>query len=425
MQAHGAHEQIARARTLPECDHRQLHFANPDNGIIESPGMHIRRSVILVFGAGILQGAAFVLVPSLGHVLEAAPYRFGVAAYGALFFPEILGAVIGALLAGRLHRTRGAAVVLRVGLGANAIGMALLALASLTRGDFAYATILLETACLGIGFGLTLASLNPTAAALFPNAPTAAITTLNGAIGVATAIAPLILEIARRAGVWGAVPATLAIGFAGLLLGRDAGIPDRATRSGAARTRPGLRSFVIAVALYAIAEGCFSSWAQVYLMRVGHAAAGRGALALSAFWGTMTLLRLALGVVPERGPARRRLLLVSALGIGASFLLLAQLRAAVALVAGFAIAGAACGIYYPYAMAFGLASDPGDPISFAGSMVAALMIGEGVGSFAPGELQRLVALPAIYAGAAALAIPLSFFAWRLPRLSAVPSGRGK
>jgi fucose permease len=387
--------------------------------------MHTRRSVILVFGAGILQGAAFVLVPSLGHVLETAPYRFSVAAYGALYFPEILGAVIGALLAGRLHRTRGAAVVLRVGLGANAIGMALLALASLTRGDVAYAAILLETACLGIGFGLTLASLNPTAAALFPSAPTAAITTLNGAIGVATAVAPLLLEIARRAGAWGTVPAALAIGFAGLSFGWDGGSTDRATRSATARARPGLRSFVVAVALYAVAEGCFSSWAQVYLVQVGHAAAGLGAWALSAFWGTMTLLRLALGVVPERGPARRRLLLASALGIGASFLLLAQLRAAVALVAGFAIAGAACGIYYPYAMAFGLASDAGDPIAFAGSMVAALMIGEGVGSFAPGELQRFAALPAIYAGAAALAIPLAFYAWRLPRLGAAPSGRRK
>ena len=376
------------------------------------------RSAIPIYGAGVLQGAAFVLVPSLGRVLEAPPYRLDAAAYGALYFPEILGAVAGALLAGRLHRTRGAAAVRRSGLAANAIAMVLLAIASLTRGEVATAAILLETACLGIGFGLTLASLNPAAAALFPRAPTAAITTLNGAIGVATALAPLGLEAARRAGAWGTMPAALAVGFAGLLLVRDTEGSARSAPLRHARAHPSLRAFIAAVAVYAIAEGSFSSWAQVYLVRVGHADASRGALALSAFWGAMTLLRLALGVVPERGAARRRLLLVSALGIGASFLLIAQLRSALALVVGFAVAGAACGIYYPYAMAFGLASDAGDPIGFAGSMVAALMIGEGLGSFAPGELQRFASLPTLYAGAAALALPLALYAWRLPRLSA-------
>ena len=386
--------------------------------------VHVHRSAIRVYGAGILQGAAFVLVPSLGRVLEAPPYRLDAAAYGALYFPEILGAVSGALLAGRLHRTRGAAAVLRAGLAANAVGMALLALASLMRGEAAVVAILLETACLGIGFGLTLASLNPAAAALFPRTPTAAITTLNGAIGVATALAPLALEVARRAGAWGALPAALAAGFAGLLIAPEAGLPESTPPPRPGRTHRLVRPFVVAVAVYAIAEGCFSSWAQWYLVRVGHATAARGALALAAFWGAMTATRLALGVVPERGAARRRVLLVSALGIGASFLLLAQLRSALALVVGFATAGAACGIYYPYAMAFGLASDPGDPIGFAGSMVAALMIGEGVGSFAPGILQRFAPLPILYAGAAALAVPLSLYAWRLPRLSAGKAGRG-
>ncbi|MDE2295507.1 MAG: MFS transporter [Gammaproteobacteria bacterium] len=385
---------------------------------------HSYRSAIPVYAAGVLQGAAFVLVPALGRVLEAPPYRLDAAAYGALYFPEILGAVIGALLAGRLHRRRGAAAVLRSGLAANALGMAVLALASLMRGEAATAAILLETACLGIGFGLTLASLNPAAAVLFPRAPTAAITTLNGAIGVATALAPLGLELARRAGAWGAMPAALAVGFVALLLAGNAGAPEGPVPAPGTQPHRLWRPFIIAVALYAIAEGSFSSWAQVYLVRIGHADAARGALALSGFWGAMTVLRLALGVVPERGAARRRLLLASALAIGASFLLLAQLHSAATLVAGFAIAGAACGIYYPYAMAFGLASQLGDPIGFAGSMVAALMIGEGLGSFAPGELQRFASLPALYAGAAALALPLAFYAWRLPRLCAETSRPG-
>ncbi len=385
--------------------------------------MHIYRRIAIVYGAGILQGAAFVLVPSLGGILEKAPYRLGAAAYGALYFPEIIGAVIGALAAGRLHRAAGTETVFRTGLIANAIGMALLTAASLARGWHAYAAILAETACLGFGFGLTLATLNPSAAELFPRAPTAAIATLNGIIGAATALAPLALEALHRAGAWGLMPALLAAGFIALTVagtGRGTVAAPAATRapgSPAARTPA---PFVLAVFLYAIAEGAFSSWAQVYVMRIGHAVASLAALALSAFWGGMTLWRMLLGFVPEAGRARRVLFLASALGIGASFLCLSVLAAPGALVVAYACAGAACGIYYPYAMAFGLATRPRDEIGFAGAMVAALMIGEGTGSLAPGGLQRVASLPTIYAAAAGLAVPLLFFAWRRPRHDAPP-----
>jgi len=367
-----------------------------------------------------LQGAAFVLVPSLGGVLERAPYRLGATAYGALYFPEIVGAVIGALAAGRLHRVAGTLAVFRAGLIANAIGMALLACASLAQGWHAYVAILAETACLGFGFGLTLATLNPSAAALFPRAPTAAIATLNGTIGAATALAPLALEALQRAGAWGLMPALLAVGFVALIVagtGRSVAVAPAAAR---APTLPALRTlapFALAVFLYAIAEGAFSSWAQVYVTRVGHAAAPLAALALSAFWGGMTLWRMLIGFVPEAGQTRKFLFLASALGIGASFVGLSVLAAPDALVAAYACAGAACGIYYPYAMAFGLATRPQDEIAFAGTMVAALMIGEGTGSLAPGGLQRVASLPTIYAVAAALAVPLLYFAWRLPRVA--------
>lgn len=372
------------------------------------------RNIVTLYAAGILQGAAFVLVPSLGTLLAGTPYHYSAQAYGLLFFPEIGGAILGALAAARLQRRAGSAVVLRTGLIANALGMALLALASYTQGNVAYAALLLETLCLGVGFGLTLATLNPYVAFLFARSPTTALTVLNGLIGAATALTPLALQAMARQGHWGWLPLALLGGFALLAVMRLPPLPTQHSE----KMQWTMLPFALAVLVYAIAEGSFSSWAQVY---VGHAQATSPAtatLALSAFWGGMTVLRLLLGAVPEQSRARPVLFVLSALGIGASFALLAWLTTANAMVAGYAAAGAACGLYYPYVMAYGLRLWPQQSVSLAGLLIAALMVGEGIGSLAPGSLQTLLPLPRLYLLLSLLALPLAWFAWTLPHRAA-------
>jgi fucose permease len=376
--------------------------------------MNRRAQIAAIYGAGMLQGAAFVLVPSLGKLLAAAPYQYSAQAYGLLYFPEIGGAILGALAAGFLQRRAGSAAVLRAGLAINALGMALLVLASLTHGPTAYAAILVETLCLGLGFGLTLATLNPYAALLFPDNPTTALTVLNGLVGGATALAPLLLQAAARFGHWGLLPLVLLLGFLSLLFIT----PPEHRADASERAHWGMLPFALAVLLYAIAEGSFSSWAQVYVGSTAHASAFTATLALSAFWAGMTTLRLLLGLVPEHGNARRGLFVLSALGIGASFAALSQLTGSTALVAGYAVAGAMCSIYYPYVMAFGLKTWPQQSVSLAGVLVAALMVGEGIGSTVPGSLQSVLPLSGLYLGLSALALPLAYFAWTLPRRAA-------
>ena len=373
-----------------------------------------RRLVIgAVYAAGILQGAAFVLVPSLGKILTAAPYHFSTSAYGLLYFPEIGGAIVGALAAGRLQQRAGSQGVLHVGLAANLAGMLLLVLASLSAGRLAYGAILLETLALGIGFGLTLAAVNHYAAVLFAAAETTAVTVLNGLVGAATALSPLLLDAAQRLGAWGAWPALLLAGFVLLLF---VPLPEHRPSSQAQGWQRAMLPFALAVLLYAVSEGTFSSWAAVYVGR-GTAAGNWGSLALSAFWASMTVFRLALAFVPPRMLSRSTLLTTSAFAIGAGFLLVGSLHGSAALVAAFALSGAACSIYYPYVMALGLAAWPARQVGFAGLLVAALMVGEGIGSTVPGALQTWFPLAHIYFASALWALPLGALAIWLPRLA--------
>jgi hypothetical protein len=69
-------------------------------------------------------------------------------------------------------------------------------------------------------------------------------------------------------------------------------------------------------------------------------------------------------------------------------------------------------------MAFGLKTWPQQSVSLAGVLVAALMVGEGIGSTVPGSLQSVLPLSGLYLGLSALALPLAYFAWTLPRRAA-------
>lgn len=369
----------------------------------------------LVYGAGILQGAAFVLVPSLGHILTSPPYSFSNHAYGLLFFPEIGGAIAGALLAPVLQRRGGSQIVMRAGLRANLAGMILLTLAALLTGPLAYGAILLETLALGVGFGLTLAAINHYAAMLFPQTETRAVTMLNGLIGAATALSPLVLEGARGMGFWGWWPLVLAGGF---LLASLGAIPEPQAGRTAASWTTAMLPFFLAVLIYALCEGTFSSWAAVFVTADRHHPALWGAAALSTFWGSMTVFRILFAMVPGRILPQRRLFQLAALGIGASLLLIPELHGAEALVLGYGIAGATCSIYYPFAMAFGLEAWPQRQVTLAGLLVAALMIGEGAGSVLPGVLQFAWPLADTYRYFALWAIPLFLLALFLPGIRA-------
>jgi MFS family permease len=369
-----------------------------------------------VYGAGLLQGAAFVLVPALGAVLKAAPYGLSPGAYGGLFLPQIVGAIVSGLLAGALHRRWGAKGSFRLGLGCNVVAAALLAASVLFAGsELAYALLLLETALLGLGFGLTLAVINDLATQLFPRAAVAAVTVLNAVIGGATAFSPLVLRGLAAVDLWWVWPLCLSALFLCTALASMA-LPQQDPAAAVAsgwRWRT-LLPFAAVVLVYAAVEGTFGSWATLYLAQRG-GSVGEGVAALTAFWSAMTVARLGLSAVPESALPRRIPYLVSPVAMAACLAAIALVAAPYALVALFAAAGIACGVFYPFSMSFALAKFPQSATRVAGLLVAALMVGEGLGSYLPGFLQHWLSMGAVFGVSVLWCLPLLVLALLIAR----------
>ena len=380
-----------------------------------------------VFSAGFLQGAAFVLIPALGSTLRTAPYDLSNTAYGLLYFPEILGAVLAALGAGAVHRRLGARGLFRLGAFVNAAAMAGLTFAYFATGPLLLATLLAETFLLGIGFGLTNAAINRAASLLFAGAAVAAVTILNAVIGGATAVSPVLLHGFSQLGAWNVWPAILLLLWLVLpwLPLAAEGDAERRERGGLGAWRRSMLPFALGVLIYAVCEGSFGSWADVLMTVDRHLPAASGALALSLFWGGMTLARFVLGALPNDWLPRRLTFLLAPVGMAACFLAIPQLVSATALILVFTLAGVSCGIYYPYSMSYGIAAHPREGTQMAGLLVGALMVGEGLGSSGLGPLQSWLPLDQIYRFSALWAIPLVYFAWRNSRPARPSNVRGQ
>jgi fucose permease len=368
--------------------------------------------ITTIYLAGFLQGSAFVLIPALGNTLTAAPYHFSSSAYALLFLPQTAGAIIGAAAAGWVQRRLGMGRLFRLGLLANLLAMLLLLGAAYGGGQPAYALMLAESLLLGVGFGWTLAAINHYSAHFFSQSASTAITLLNAVIGGATALSPLVLSAVQARWTWSVWPLALAIGFVIACLPR---LPEADDETRSIFWPRGLLPFVLVVLVYAICEGSFGSWASVYLSVDKHLGNYAGTLALSAFWGSMTLFRGVLAPLPQRWISRRSLLFASAVGIAACFAGLPWLSGVGALVGAFALAGAASSIYYPFAMSLSLARFPRQQTQVAGLIVAALMVGEGLGSYGLGLLQQVQALDHIYLASALWGVPLLIGGWLVSR----------
>lgn len=375
----------------------------------------MKRGSIAVFAAGFLQGSAFVLIPALGATLRGHPYDLSNSTYGLLYFPQIIGAVLAALLAGSIHKHMGSSGLFRMGVAANAIAMGLLVAAYFAPSGLIVALLLAETFVLGIGFGLTNTAINHSTALLFASAAAGAVTVLNAVIGGATTMSPMILHGMQSMAAWVWWPALILALWLVVLLLPLAQETTNKEIGGLLAWKKSMLPFALAVLIYAICEGSFGSWANILVSVDHHLPAATGALALSLFWGGMTVARFVLGAIPNRFLSRQTVYLAAPVGMALCFLVIPNLDSAATLLIGFTVAGAACGIYYPYSMAYGIKAHPNEGTQMAGLMVGALMVGEGIGSSGLGPLQHIASLDTLYRFSALWAIPLLALAWNNTR----------
>src|SRR5215475_14962755 len=116
-----------------------------------------------VYAAGLGQGIVLVTFPALSTIFTSkTEYGLSSTQYGAMFLPQVTLAIATSLLGAQLARRITTKRVYLLGLACSTIAMLLLLASTLVKSNqaAAYPMLLIATAFLGAGFGLTVPVLN-------------------------------------------------------------------------------------------------------------------------------------------------------------------------------------------------------------------------------------------------------------------------
>ena len=393
-----------------------------------------RREVAAVYGAGLIQGIALVTFPAASSILTSpTEYALTSTAYGSLFLPQALAAIAAALASARLTRRLGLKRVFLAGLVGDLVSMSLLVLSqfAIGAGALPYVMLLLATTALGIGFGLAVPALNNLAAGMFPAAADRAVLYLNALLGLGTALAPLLVAVFLGLGVWWGLPLLTAILLVVLIVvSVGLPLPNETASAPTGRARrpslpPEFRMFAVFALLYGIVETMNGNWSTVYMTGTLGASAAEASLALTAFWGMVTVGRVLFAAIerwlPE--PTVYRLLpFVAALALATTAQLNGASVAAGVLV--FGLAGLGCSALLPLTISFSQRGMAAVAASAAGLIIAFYQVGYGIAAFGVGPLLDLagISLAALYGVTAIVAVALGVLAFVVvPRRPRAPA----
>jgi fucose permease len=351
------------------------------------------REIAVVYAAGVVQGVALVTFPAASAIFTS-PAHYGLSseAYGGLFLPQALAAIGASLLGAGLGRRLGVRRIYVLGLLANLLAMTLLVTSRFVADAhaLAYGILLVATASLGAGFGLTVPALNTLAAVFFPRTIDSAVLVLNALLGLGTALAPLFVALFVDLGAWWGLPVLVAVLLLALLaLSADLRLDIGAAAPGPADPALPARFWLFAAfaLLYGIVETMNGNWATLYMTRTQGAGPALASLALTMFWATVTAGRVLFAAVERWLPPRvvyRGLPLVSA----AALLVTAALPKGEPWlgVLAFALAGLGCSALLPLTISFGQSAMSSAAPSVAGGLIAAYQVGYGLAAFGVGPL---------------------------------------
>ena len=376
-----------------------------------------------VNAAGLVQGITLVTFPAASTIFIASDaYHLSNSQYGAMFVPQMITAVGASLLGATLAHRIGGKEVYVIGLLANLASMLLLIGSWLvvTNQAIAYPLLLLATACLGVGFGFTVPSLNTFTAAFHPQGVDQSVLVLNALLGLGTALAPVFVAVFVGLGFWVGLPLLSVLLLVALLAvslrlpfavetptpGTPAGRPP--AESAAQRSGIPIQFWVFAgfALLYGFCETMNGNWSQIDLTTHLGLSAAVASLALTAFWAVVTAGRVLFAVIQRWFPSRLAYHILPFL-LAAVFLIIATLpqNAPIVSVVAFALAGLGCSALLPLTISFGQEKLVAMSGAVAGGVIAFYQLGYGIAAFGVGAVHDAgVALPAIFAASSIVAV---------------------
>ena len=394
--------------------------------------MATRQEAWVVNAAGAAQGIVLVTFPAASTIFTSSTeYGLSNTQYGVLFLPQVATAITASLLGGYLSRRMGTKRVYLAGLSAGIVSMLLLIVSTFFESTTAVAfpLLLVATAFLGVGFGLTVPALNTLTAAFHPNSVDRSVLGLNALLGLGTALAPVFVAIFVGLGFWWGLPVMSTILLTGLLV-ISLRLPLRAegaqsTETPAARRGIPSRFWLFAgfAVLYGICETVNGNWSQLDMTRELGASTTVAAIALTAFWAMVTVGRIGVAAIERWLPVRRTYQILPFLLAG-TFVIIAILpKGDTGLgVLAFGLAGLGCSALLPLTISFGQEQLTAIAAAMAGGVIAFYQLGYGIAAFGVGPLlDGGVKLSSVYGAAAVIAAAMGLLSFVVARRQAAPA----
>ena len=241
---------------------------------------------------------------------------------------------------------------------------------------------------------------------------------LNALLGLGTVLAPVFVAIFDGLGFWWGLPLLSAVLLVVLIV-VSLGLPLQVavTRAATASARLAIprRFWVYAgfAVLYGICETVNGNWSQLDMTSELGASTTQAALALTAFWGMVTLGRVVFAAVQRIVPARLTYHVLPFVLAGAFVLiwLLPDDEPALGILA-FGLAGLGCSALLPLTISFGQEELTAFTAAAAGGVIAFYQLGYGIAAFGVGPLlDGGVELPTVYAFAAVIAVAMGLWSF--------------
>ena len=382
----------------------------------------MNKSTIAIYTAGLLQGIALVAFPAVSTILTTpGPFHFSSTEYGGLFIPQSILSIIIALINPVLCKRYGCQRVFTAGLFANFLAMALLAVSALftNHSQFAFWVLMVATGCLGLGFGLVVPTINRVAEELYPVTSDSAVLTLNALLGVGTALSPLFIILFTALGFWWGLPFFLSIALIMLIAySFTLKLPDETSILIAEKNDRSPKSliwiFISFAFLYGIVETLNGNWLSIYMSKYLDVPIKVQSLALTAFWGMVTVGRILLAKLPSvvnpHTAFKSAPFLIALAFVLIAFLNVGQEDAA---VIAFGLTGLGCSILLPLIISFGGTQLRDIAASVPGMLISSYLLGYGVAAFGVGPLQEFghVSLSSVYILGAVISLILGVLAF--------------